>query len=122
MSEVVNIPADRLDAMLAAPVKMAEIEAQSMVRAGNIVGATAHIAAAVQKSAAMKGQILAAQRPAPAPAPAPTQAASPPAVAPPPFATQTHANIWRQRQAQLDPAGDPRTDVSLPFGLGRRRR
>jgi hypothetical protein len=113
--QIVGVPKEVFDQIAAAPLRLAQIEAADMMRRGDTAGANARIAAGVAQSAAIHAQAAASAPPAPAaPAPAP----------PPPPAPRnlSEAFIARYRQQQaLLPSGDPRQDMSLPFGLPGRR-
>jgi hypothetical protein len=132
--QLINIPAAHFEELAAAPLKLAQAEAEDMLRRGDVVGANRKISEGVARSAGIRAQALARQAaapPAPAPAAPPAPApAAPPAPEVPRFVQNPRnageammADRWQRQQQQraAEGAGSPTTNMRLPMGLGRPR-
>lgn len=91
MSEqVVNIPRERFEEMASAPLRIAQMDANKLMQAGDVAGANRRLAEGVAESAAIRSQIVpqsAATSPAnpaaPAAAPVPVSPLASPGTPPP---------------------------------------
>lgn len=140
MSEQVNIPREQFEEIAAAPLRIAQMDANRLMQAGDVAGANRRLAEGVAESTAIRSQIVAQSAPAPpahpaAPAAAPAPVAllaapgTPPPVTAPPVPTEQLADeslgafFIRRGVAQRQAAQslDGRLDLSRPMGLRPRR-
>jgi hypothetical protein len=124
--------------MAAAPLRIAQIEAAQMTRAGDIAGANRRLAEGVRQSAAIRSQAIAPQQPAPPPTTGPLAAPGTPPPVPSPLEILEkrfgHLTAFQKSmipgparesaimEARIAAGANPMLDASLPFGLGARRR
>jgi hypothetical protein len=119
-TSTVSVPQEEFDKMASVPLRLAQLEAAQMVRAGDVAGANARIAAGVAESAAFRSQAVAQaaaqqqaqQQPAQAqqqPVPAPPQA--------PRNASEALIQHLKASAASQIREGDPRRDMRQSYGL-----
>jgi hypothetical protein len=122
--QMVNVPLEHFNRLVAAPLELAKAEAGELLRRGDTAGANARIAQGIEQSASLRTQALAQQHAAP-PAAAPLAAPGTPAPHPVPAprnVSEAMIREHRERQAARTPGGDPRMDMSVPFGMRPSRR
>lgn len=124
-NQLVNVPAAEFERIAAAPMTLARLDADDLLRRGNVAGASARLEAGLAESAAIRAQAMGGQ-PAPV-APAAVQPVAPtPAVAPPlaspgsPFPFPVPPALAAMRPPNSGPAGTTAEDIaSSRFDLGR---
>jgi hypothetical protein len=116
---LVNVPREAFERMATAPLELARLEAAEFLRRGDTAGANAKITEGVAQSAAIRAQAAAQQQAQQQPAPAQQPAAQPPpqALPAPRNASEYMIQRYKEHQASLVRAEDPRLDMRQSYGL-----
>ena len=111
--QTVNVPRERWEQLLAAPLRLAELQAADLFKAGDVAGAVQRLRDGAAQQEAMRA---AATIQPPAPSSAPPQPRQREATEPQTMGERVVAHM--QARALDKSQTDPRTDLSRPFGLG----